>query len=128
MSRTVINTEQAPQAIGPYSQAIVAGSFIYTSGQVGLDPKTMTLDESFEKQAHRIFDNLQHILLAAGSSFSHLIKLNIYLTDMGHYRKLNEIMTERLPSPYPARTTVVVSQLPAQALVEVEAVALKTDS
>ncbi|CUT17506.1 MULTISPECIES: RidA family protein [Candidatus Ichthyocystis] len=122
---SVIETDQAPSAIGPYSQGRVTGNLIYTSGQIGLDPKDMKLKETFDDQADAIFKNLDSILRTANSDLSQIVKLTIYLVDMKNYASLNEIMTKALPKPYPARTTIVVSQLPLNALVEIEAIAAK---
>lgn len=121
---SIIDTDQAPKSIGPYSQGYVVNDFIYTSGQIGLDPSTMKMRETFKEQANTIFNNLDAILSSAGSSLSSVIKLTIYLVDMKNYPTLNEIMTDLLAKPYPARTTIVVSQLPLNALVEIEAVAV----
>ncbi|WP_092484740.1 RidA family protein [Candidatus Ichthyocystis hellenicum] len=121
----VIETDQAPNAIGPYSQGRIVDNLVYTSGQIGLDPKSMKIRETFDEQVDAIFKNLDAILKAGNSDLSKIVKLTIYLVDMKNYASLNEFMTKVLPKPYPARTTIVVSQLPLNALVEIEAVATK---
>lgn len=122
MSREIIHTEAAPQAIGPYSQAVRCGHLVFLSGQIGLEPQSMTLVEGFAAQVRQVFDNLEAVCEAAGGSLAHIAKLNIYLTDLGQFTTLNEIMSERFTAPYPARAAIEVSALPKGALVEMEAV------
>jgi reactive intermediate/imine deaminase len=123
MTRETIKTGNAPAAIGPYSQAVRHGDTVYLSGQIPLDPATMQLVEGdIAAQAHRVFRNLGAVCEAAGSSLDGIVKLNIYMMDLGHFAQVNEIMAEYFSQPYPARATVEVSELPLGAEVEVEAV------
>ena len=123
MSRNVIHTELAPQAIGTYSQAVRAGDTVYLSGQVPLDPKTMQLVEGdIEAQIRRVFENLKAVATAAGASLAQAVKLNVYLTDLKHFAKVNEVMAQYCAQPYPARAAVGVAALPRGAQVEIECV------
>ena len=122
MTRSVIHTDQAPQAIGPYSQAVRCGNLVFLSGQIPLNPQTMELVEGFEAQVRQVFDNLEAVCVAAGGGLSNIAKLNIYLTDLSQFGVLNEIMSARFAEPYPARAAIEVSALPKGALVEMEAV------
>lgn len=122
MSKAIIKTEAAPQAIGTYSQAVKVGHTVYLSGQIGLDPTSMQLVEGIEKQIHRVFQNLQAVALAADGSLADVVKLNLFLTDLGHFAKVNEIMAQYFSEPYPARAAVGVASLPRAALVEADAV------
>ncbi len=122
MSKQIIKTDDAPQAIGTYSQAVRVGGTVYLSGQIGLDPATMTLVEGIEQQIHRVFRNLQAVAEAAGGSLADVVKLNVFLTDLGHFAKVNEIMAQYFREPYPARAAVGVASLPRGALVEADAV------
>lgn len=122
MTKQAIQTAEAPQAIGTYSQAIRAGNTVYLSGQIGLDPATMQLVEGIEAQIHRVFRNLQAVAAAAGASLDDAVKLTVFLADLAHFAKLNEIMSQYLKPPYPARSALGVSQLPRGALVEIEAI------
>ena len=122
MSKQVINTNGAPAAIGPYSQAIQVANTIYTSGQIGLDPASGQLVEGFENQVHRAFKNLQAVAEAAGGSLANVVKFTLFLTDLGQFAKANAIMQEYVPEPYPARSTVGVASLPRGAEFEVEAI------
>ena len=117
-----IHTAAAPQAIGTYSQAIRCGDTVYLSGQIGLDPATMQLVEGIDAQIHRVFQNLRAVADAAGSSLNDVVKLNIYLTDLAHFAKVNEIMATYFHQPYPARAAVGVASLPRNALVEADGV------
>ncbi|MCI0509556.1 reactive intermediate/imine deaminase [Chromohalobacter marismortui] len=122
-NKAVINTEQAPAAIGPYSQAIKAGNTVYMSGQIPLDPGTMELvGEDFEAQARQVFTNLQAVCHEAAGSLQDIVKLNLYLTDLGNFAVVNQIMEEYFQTPYPARAAVGVKQLPKGSQVEAEAV------
>ncbi|WP_019588866.1 MULTISPECIES: RidA family protein [unclassified Thioalkalivibrio] len=124
MSREVIQTETAPAAIGPYSQAVRTGDTLYLSGQIPLDPATMELvDGSIEAQIRRVFDNLAAVLDAAGAGLGDIAKLNIYLTDLTHFPLVNELMTEYFSEPYPARAAIGVASLPKGAQVEMDAIA-----
>jgi reactive intermediate/imine deaminase len=122
MRRQVISTPNAPAAIGTYSQAIRTDDTVYVSGQIGLDPASMQLVEGFEAQAERVFQNLQAVAEAAGGSLAKAVKLNIYLTDLANFAKVNEIMSRYCSEPFPARAAIGVSSLPRGALVEADAV------
>ena len=123
MSRQTIQTSNAPQAIGPYSQAVRAGDTVYLSGQIPLDPKTMQLvSGDIEAEIHQVFKNLQAVAAAAGGSLANAVKVNVFLTDLGHFAKVNEIMASYCTQPFPARAAVGVAQLPRGARVEVECV------
>lgn len=122
MSREIIATGAAPAAIGTYSQAVRAGDTVYLSGQIGLDPATMALVEGFDAQAEQVFANLRAVCEAAGGSLAQIVKLNLYLTDLGNFARLNEIMSSHFATPYPARAAVGVASLPKGALVEADAV------
>ena len=122
-----IQTPDAPAAIGTYSQAIKVGETVYLSGQIGLDPHTMQLAEGAEAQIHRVFQNLRAVASAADSSFDDLVKLNVYLTDLSHFAKVNEIMASYFRQPYPARAAVGVASLPRNALVEMDGVLVVQD-
>ncbi|MEM9553433.1 MAG: Rid family detoxifying hydrolase [Acidobacteriota bacterium] len=118
------HTEAAPQAVGPYSQAVEIAGFVYTSGQVGLDPTSQTLVEGgFDAQARQVMKNLEAVLDAAGCSFDDVVKSTIYVTDMGNFAILNQIYAEAMGDHRPARSTVEVSALPVGALVEIDMVA-----
>jgi reactive intermediate/imine deaminase len=122
MSRTVINTENAPAAIGTYSQAIKAGNTVYMSGQIPLDPKTMELVEGFEAQTVQVFENLKAVAEAVGGSLKDIVKLNIFLTDLGNFATVNEVMSRYFQQPYPARAAIGIAALPKAAQVEMDAV------
>lgn len=121
MKRT-IHTANAPAAIGAYSQAVQAGDFLYISGQLGLDPATMALEEGFEAQCHRMFQNLKAIAEAAGAGLDRAVKLTIYLTDLADFAQLNTIMAHYVPEPFPSRAAVQVAALPKGGLVEADAI------
>jgi reactive intermediate/imine deaminase len=123
MTRTIVSTDQAPQAIGTYSQAVKVNGQVYLSGQIPLDPATMQLVEG-DMRVHiiRVFDNLQAVAVAAGGSLADVVKLNVYLTDLAHFPLVNEIMATYFHEPYPARAAVGVAQLPRGAAVEMDAV------
>lgn len=125
MTKQAIQTPDAPQAIGTYSQAIRAGSTLYLSGQIGLDPATMQVVEGIDAQIHRVFRNLQAVAVTAGANLDDAVKLTVFLTDLAYFARLNEIMAQYLKPPYPARSAVGVSQLPRGALVEIEAILVK---
>jgi len=123
MSRQTIHTERAPQAIGPYSQAIRAGNTVYLSGQVPFDPATMQLVAGdIETQTRRVFENLKAVAEAAGGSLAQAVKFTIFLTDLTHFAKVNEVMAQYCSKPYAARSTIGVAQLPRGAQVEIECV------
>ena len=121
-SKQIIQTPDAPAAIGTYSQAVRVNDTVYLSGQIGLDPSTMQMAESTEGQIHRVFLNLRAVALAAGGSLDDIVKLNIYLTDLAHFAKVNEVMATYFRQPYPARAAVGVAALPRDAQVEMDAV------
>jgi reactive intermediate/imine deaminase len=120
--KQIVSTTLAPQAIGTYSQAVRAGDTVYLSGQIGLDPVGMTLVEGIEAQVHRVFVNLQAVAEASGGSLADVVKLNVFLTDLGNFALVNTIMAEYFAQPYPARAAVGVASLPRGALVEADAV------
>ncbi len=122
MTKEPIETKKAPQAIGTYSQAIRTGDTVYLSGQIGLDPETMQMAEGIEAQAHRVFQNLRAVAEAAGGRLDDMVKLTVYLTDLVHFPRINEIMAGYFNRPYPARVAVGVAGLPRNAMVEIEAV------
>ncbi|NMG66509.1 RidA family protein [Azoarcus indigens] len=122
MSRSIVSTPKAPAAIGTYSQAVKAGNTVYLSGQIGLDPASMQLADGFEAQTVQVFENLRAVAEAAGGSLADAVKLNIYLTDLGNFAKVNEIMARYFAEPYPARAAVGVKELPKGAVVEADAV------
>src|SRR5689334_10884669 len=123
MSRQSIHTDRAPQAIGPYSQAVRAGDTVYLSGQVPFDPATMQLvSGDFEAQARRVFENLKAVAEASGGSLNQAVKFNIFLTDLANFAKVNEIMALYCAKLYPARSTIGVASLPRGALIEIECV------
>ncbi len=123
MSKKVIHTDQAPQAIGTYSQAVRCGDTVYLSGQIPLQPDTMEMVQGDMKtQIRRVFDNLSAVADAAGGSLADVVKLNIFLTDLNHFPLVNEVMADYFQQPYPARAAVGVAALPKQAQVEMDAV------
>ena len=123
MAREIISTDKAPQAIGTYSQAVKIDSTVYLSGQIPLIPETMELvDGNIEAQIQRVFDNLQAVANAAGGDLSHIVKLNVFLTDLGNFPVVNEVMARYFSEPYPARAAIGVAALPKAAEVEMDAV------
>jgi 2-iminobutanoate/2-iminopropanoate deaminase len=123
MVKQVVQTADAPAAIGPYSQAIRAGDTVYLSGQIPLDPGTMQIVEGgIDAQANRVFANLAAVAKAAGASLNDIVKLTILLTDLGEFANVNEVMAAHFTAPYPARATYQVAALPRGAKIEVEAV------
>ena len=122
MSKTIIATANAPAAIGTYSQAVKVGDTVYISGQIGLDPQSMQMVDGIAAQIVRVFDNLQAVAEASGGSLADTVKLNVFLTDLGNFAKVNEIMSTYFSEPYPARAAVGVASLPRGALVEADAV------
>jgi reactive intermediate/imine deaminase len=120
--KTVIHSNDAPAAIGTYSQAVRAGDAIYVSGQIGLDPASMQLVEGIEPQIHRVFRNLEAIARAAGSGLERCVRMTVYLTDLANFAKVNEIMAQYVPQPYPSRAAIGVASLPRGALVEIDAI------
>lgn len=123
MSRQSVGTERAPKAIGTYSQAVRAGDTVYLSGQIPLVPETMELSAGdMEAQIRQVFDNLQAVAEAAGGGLNDLVKLNVYLVDLGHFPLVNRVMAEYFQEPYPARAAVGVAALPRGAAVEMDGV------
>jgi reactive intermediate/imine deaminase len=123
MAREIIRTDQAPQAIGTYSQAVKCGNRVYLSGQIPLDPASMNLVEGdVEAQIHRVFENLQAVAKAAGGNLDDVAKLNVFLTDLGHFPLVNKVMAEFFSEPYPARAAIGVAALPKDAAVEMDAI------
>ena len=123
MSREIIRTDQAPQAIGTYSQAVKVGTTVYLSGQIALDPQTMSMIEGdTEAEIRRVFDNLQAVARAAGGSLDDMVKLNVFLVDLGNFALVNQIMAEYFDQPYPARAALGVASLPRNASVEMDGV------
>ena len=120
--RQIITTPHAPAAIGTYSQAVRTGDTVYLSGQIGLDPVTMQMDDGIDAQIVRVFENLKAVAAAAGVTLDAAVKLNIYLTDLANFAKVNETMARYFDQPYPARAAVGVKELPRGALVEADAV------
>lgn len=122
MSRTIIQTTDAPAAIGTYSQAVRVGDTVYLSGQIGLEPLSMQLLNGIDAQIHQVFRNLRAVAMAAGGDLSGIAKLNIFLTDLTYFGRVNEIMAEYFAAPYPARAAVGVASLPRGAMVEADAI------
>ena len=120
--KKIIQTNDAPKAVGTYSQAVQVGNLVFLSGQIGLHPETAELADGFEAQAHQVFKNLHAVCRAAGGSLEHIVKLGVFVTDLGNFDKLNEIMQQYVTEPFPARAAVEVSGLPKGALVEMDAV------
>ena len=122
MSHIPIHTDKAPKVIGTYSQAVRSGDTVYLSGQIGLDPRTMQMVEGIDAQIKRVFENLKAVAEAAGGSLDDVVRFTVYLTDLKHFAKVNEIMATYVAEPYPARAAIGVASLPRDALVEVDAV------
>ena len=123
MGRQIIQTNRAPQAIGPYSQAVRAGDTVYLSGQIPLDPETMQLvTGDIDTEIRRVFENLKAVCEAAGGSLAHVVRVGIYLTDLGNFAAVNTVMSEYFKEPYPARSTIGVASLPRGAQVEIDAI------
>jgi reactive intermediate/imine deaminase len=123
MRREIIHTDRAPQAIGTYSQAVRAGNTVYLSGQIPLDPRTMQLvSGDIDAEIRRVFENLKAVAEAAGAQLANAIKVTVFLTDLAHFAKVNEIMAQYCTPPYPARAAVGVAQLPRGARVEIECI------
>lgn len=121
-NRTIIHSPHAPAAIGTYSQAVRVGDTVYLSGQIGLDPATMLLVEGIDAQIERVLDNLKAVAEAAGGSLADIVKVNVFMTDLSHFAKFNEVMSRYFAQPYPARAVIGVAALPRGALVEADAV------
>ncbi|WP_020559131.1 RidA family protein [Thiofilum flexile] len=123
MQKTIIESKQAPAAIGPYSQAVKVGDLVFLSGQIPLDPETMTMIEGdIVAQAHQVFKNLAAVAKAAGGSLDNCVKVHVFLTDLGDFAKVNEVMQQYFNAPYPARAAIGVAALPRGSGVEVDAI------
>lgn len=122
MVKSIISTPKAPAAIGTYSQAVRVGDTVYMSGQIGLDPVSMQMVDGIDAQIVRVFENLQAVAEAAGGSLADVVKLNVFLTDLSNFAKVNETMARYFNEPFPARAAVGVKELPRAALVEADAV------
>jgi len=127
MTRSIIHTDAAPKAIGTYSQAVRCGATVYLAGQIGLDPATMEMVAGIGPQVDRVFRNLQAVARAAGGDLKDVVKLTVYLTDLGHFALVNETMARYFAPPYPARAAVGVASLPRGALVEMDAIMVLQD-
>ncbi len=122
-NKAIISTEQAPSAIGTYSQAIKVNNTVYLSGQIPLDPATMTMVEGdFAAEAHQVFKNLRAVCEASNGNLGDIVKLNIYLTDLSNFAVVNEVMSEYFSAPYPARAAIGINQLPKGALIEADGI------
>ena len=123
MTKEIISTDKAPQAIGTYSQAVKVGTTVYMSGQIPLIPETMELLEgSVEQQIHQVFNNLSAVAMAAGGSLADVVKLNVFLTDLNNFATVNQVMAEYFKQPYPARAAIGVAELPKGSAVEMDAI------
>ncbi|MCF6807896.1 RidA family protein [Thiotrichales bacterium 19S9-12] len=123
--KKIIQTDNAPQAIGTYSQAVLVDKTLYASGQIPLDPKTMTIvSNDFEAQAYQVFKNFRAVLEASGGDLSHVVKLTIFLTDLSNFNMVNEVMSQYFNEPYPARVALEVSRLPKDVKIEIEGTAV----
>jgi reactive intermediate/imine deaminase len=122
-NKAIIHTDSAPAAIGTYVQAVKVNNTVYLSGQIPLDPQTMTLvDGDIDAQIHQVFKNLAAVCEASGGDLSHIVKLNIFLTDLSHFQVVNEIMGQHFQEPYPARAAIGVAELPKGAQVEMDGI------
>ena len=121
----IVETDNAPKAIGTYSQAVKVNGFLFISGQIPLNPSTMELVEGIENQINQVFENIKQILKADGMDFSNVVKLSVLLEDLSHFEKVNEIMAQIFSKPYPARAAYEVSKLPKGSSVEIETIAFK---
>lgn len=124
MQTKIISTQNAPAAIGTYSQAVQAGNTLYISGQIAINPKTGEMQHGIDDQIEQVFTNLQNICLAAGITLNNVVKVNVFLTDLSNFGKVNAAMEKFFQQPYPARAAVQVSKLPKDALVEADAIAV----
>ncbi|QDQ26533.1 RidA family protein [Chitinimonas arctica] len=122
MQKTIVHSDQAPKAIGAYSQAVKAGNTVYLSGQLGIDPATGELADGFEAQAHQMFKNLRAVCQAAGGDLQDIVKLGVFVIDLANFAKLNEIMGQYFAAPYPARAAIQAAALPKGGLVEADGV------
>lgn len=126
--KSIITSPNAPAAIGTYSQAVKVGNTVYLSGQIPLDPATMQLVDGIENQIKRVFDNLSAVAQASGGTLNDLVKLNIFLTDLSHFAKVNEIMATYFQAPYPARAAIGVAALPRGSQVEMDGIMVLPDA
>ncbi|MGL5749716.1 MAG: RidA family protein [Paraclostridium sp.] len=124
MNKCAVVTENAPKALGPYSQGIIVGNMVYTSGELGIDPSTMKLKETIEEQTRQALENIKAILIASKTSMSEVIKVTLYITNIDDFAKINAIYSQYFTQPFPARSVVQVSKLPLNAQIEIDAVAL----
>lgn len=120
-----VMTHRAPAAIGPYSQAIMMNNTLFISGQLGIDPNTGTMPEGFEAQANLVFANIKAVLEASGMGFAHIVKVTVFMKDMGNFAALNEIYARHFSAPYPAREAVEVARLPKDGLIEISVIAMR---
>ena len=127
MPKIIVSTPNAPSAIGTYSQAVRCAGTVYLSGQIGLDPATMQLVDGIEAQIHRVFQNLRAVAQAAGGSIADAVKVTIYLTDLANFAKVNEVMAQYFPQPFPSRAAIGAASLPRGALVEADAILVLQD-
>jgi len=127
MSKTIIATDQAPQAIGTYSQAVAVNGTVYLSGQIPLDPQSMQLVEGMREQIHQVFRNLEAVAEAAGGSLADMVRLTIYLTDLNNFAVVNEVMAQFISEPYPARAAIGVAALPKGAAIEIDGIMVLGD-
>ncbi|MBD3399987.1 MAG: reactive intermediate/imine deaminase [Candidatus Coatesbacteria bacterium] len=125
MERRIVNTDRAPAAVGPYSQAVVAGGLVFTAGQIPVDPATGELIDEIRAATRRVLENLDAVLRAAGSSLEQAVKLTVFMTDLGQFAAMNEVYAEFFPETHPARSAVEVARLPKNAVIEAEAVAVR---
>jgi len=125
MERRIVNTDRAPAAVGPYSQAVVAGGLVFTAGQIPVDPATGELIDEIRAATRRVLENLDAVLRAAGSSLEQAVKLTVFMTDLGQFAAMNEVYAEFFPETPPARSAVEVARLPKNAVIEAEAVAVR---
>lgn len=123
MNKEIISTNDAPAAIGTYSQAVKAGSTVYLSGQIPLVPESMTLiSDDFDEQTHQVFKNLTAVCKASGGELNDIVKLNIYLTNLSHFAQVNAVMSEYFDTPYPARAAIGINELPKGSLIEIDGI------
>lgn len=122
-NKAIISTDQAPEAIGTYSQAVKTNNTVYISGQIPLDPKSMTMVEGgFEAQTHQVFKNLRAVCVAANGSLADIVELNLFLTDLSNFSTVNEVMAQYFEAPYPARAALGISELPKGSMIEADAI------
>ena len=128
MDRKIIHTSHAPQAVGTYSQAVAVDRMVFLSGQLGIDPASGNLVTGFDAQAHQVFRNLRAVCEEAGGELQDIVRLGVFLTDMGDFFRFNQIMSEYFSEPYPARAAVQVAALPKGGLVEAEGILIRRDA